>query len=606
MAQGVNDPPSAGTVSPTAGDSNTARLLEDAMKHFRAGRLEEAKAGFLEVQQVQPKSSGAVHFLGLIAHQEGDHRRAVELLEQAITMSDVVPFFHGNLAEVYRALGRHEEAISASRHALEMFPVYPEALNTLGAALYERGELDEAEKSLRRAIEFKPDMAPAHANLGNVLRAQGRLDRAVKSFEQAIRRDPKLPGAHLSLGSTLRVQGRLEDAVRAYRMGLELNPGDAKVWSNLGMALRGQGKVPEAMGCFEKAVELQPGLPDTHANLGTALLEQGQIEAALESYDRALRLRRPPRWSEAALNGVRFEQDSSLRRTTAAKLSHDIAQYRYLLDRGRLPEAFGNQVKGHEEVLAELDPATAGPVALTAAQLARISGSYNRLVHLAEAPALEGGPVDPNLDAEAVQEAYFEASPGVALADGLLTPEALAALWDFCLESTIWFDFERDDGALSAHLREGLHCGLLIQISDDLRRSFPRLLGDHPLRQVWAQKYGAAATDGTLGRDAAAVAVRLFITPDEANLAPDAPGLVVYRRALPDAGAEAEAGDPAALAALVEGSESLEIAYRQNRAVLFDAGLVYRTGAPGFADGYENRRIDMTFLFGRRGEAPGG
>ena len=154
MAQGVKSASPGANISPTAGDSNAVRLLEGAMKHFRAGRLQEAKTGFEELRRVQPASSGPVHFLGLIAHQEGDHKRAIELLEQAVSMSDVVPVFHGNLAEVYRSLGRHEEAIARSRRALEMFPVYPEALNTLGAALYERGELDEAETTLRRAIEF--------------------------------------------------------------------------------------------------------------------------------------------------------------------------------------------------------------------------------------------------------------------------------------------------------------------------------------------------------------------------------------------------------------------------------------------------------------------
>lgn len=607
MAQGVKDPSPAGTVSPTAGDSNSARLLEDAMKHFRAGRLEEAKAGFQDVQRVQPKSSGAVHFLGLIAHQEGDHKRAVELLEQAITMSDVVPFFHGNLAEVYRALGRHEDAIAASRHALEMFPVYPEALNTLGAALYERGELEEAETSLRRAIEFKPDMAAAHANLGNVLRAQGRLDRAVKSFEQAIRRDPKLPGTHLALGGTLRALGRLEEAVQAYRKGLDLDPRDAKVWSNLGMVLRSQDKMPDAMACFEKAVELQPGLADTHANLGTALLAQDRLEEAIESYDRALRIKRAPRWTGDASRGVLLDQDASLRLTTPAKLRHDLEQYRYLVGKGRLPEAFGEQIARHEEVLAELDPAATGRIVLSAAQRAKIAGSYNRMAHLAEGPALEPGPIEPGLDAEGIQDAYFETAPGMALVDGLLTPDALEALRDFCLESTIWFDFERDDGSLCAHLREGLGCGLLIQLAEDLRRTFPRVLADHGLRQMWARKYGGLPPDGALRHDAAAVCVKLWITPDAANLTPDAPGLVVYRRELPpEVGPEVGARDQAALVTLVEGSDKLEVPYRQNRAVLFNSNLVYGTGAPGFRDGYENRRIDITFLFGRRGEAAGG
>ena len=40
--------------------------------------------------------------------------------------------------------------------------------------------------------------------------------------------------------------------------------------------------------------------------------------------------------------------------------------------------------------------------------------------------------------------------------------------------------------------------------------------------------------------------------------------------------------------------------HRQNRAVIFDSDLFHQTDTIAFADGYLNRRINVTMLYGRR------
>ena len=87
MTQGVKSPAHAGAVSQPAGDHKLLRALNIAARHLRAGRLAESKAAYNEILRCNPGSSAAVHFLGLIAHQEGDHERAIELLEKSIEMA---------------------------------------------------------------------------------------------------------------------------------------------------------------------------------------------------------------------------------------------------------------------------------------------------------------------------------------------------------------------------------------------------------------------------------------------------------------------------------------------------------------------------------------
>jgi tetratricopeptide (TPR) repeat protein len=359
---------------------------------------------------------------------------------------------------------------------------------------------------------------------------------------------------------------------------------------------------------LQKAVALQPGLADAHTNLGTVYMVVGQMDKAVECYATALKLKRSPTWSPTG--GERGPRppgaglDRSFRFTTPAKLRHDIEQYRYLLGKKLLPAAFDEEIARYEEVMKEIG-STGGCTVLTIQQQSKIAGTYNKLVHLARAPALEASPLNPNLDVDAIETDYFTNAPGATYFDGLLRPEALEALRNFCLESTIWFDFEHEAGYLGAYLSGGFSNGLLFQIAEDLRQKFPNIFGDRPLRQMWAYKYDSRIGGIRHHADAAAVNVNFWITPDDANLDPDSGGLVVYTREAPlEWDFEKYNRDDEAILKFLEDSDSATFPYRQNRAVMFNSSLFHKTDEFRFKEGYENRRINITMLFGLRGDAP--
>jgi uncharacterized protein (TIGR02466 family) len=264
------------------------RQLNVANSHFHAGRLTEAKALYNEILRDHPGSGQVLHFLGLIAHIEGDHTRAIELLEAAIAQAGTIAFFHGNLAEVYRKIGRKREAAATCRRALELNPVYPEALNTLGAILCGDEELDEAECHLRRAIEFRPNFAEAHANLGNVYRAKGCYEMAVEAYERALRHSPRVVEFYAALGMALRRLGKGEEALAVYRSALEIAPNRSVLWGALGIVLQEQERLDEAIAAYRKALEIEPGFAGAWANLGLTLQSLGRLEEAIDAYRRAI------------------------------------------------------------------------------------------------------------------------------------------------------------------------------------------------------------------------------------------------------------------------------------------------------------------------------
>ncbi len=48
------------------------------------------------------------------------------------------------------------------------------------------------------------------------------------------------------------------------------------------------------------------------------------------------------------------------------------------------------------------------------------------------------------------------------------------------------------------------------------------------------------------------------------------------------------------------GAKSVTVPYRANRAVIFDSDLFHETDKIAFKEGYLNRRINVTLLYGRR------
>ena len=129
------------------------------------------------------------------------------------------------------------------------------------------------------------------------------------------------------------------------------------------------------------------------------------------------------------------------------------------------------------------------------------------------------------------------------------------------------------------------------------------IFGGHPLRYLWAFKYDSRMSGIQIHADEAAVNVNFWITPDEANRDPEHGGLVVWDKAAPlDWNFDRYNGDVAEprrfLAA--NGARSVTVPYRANRAVIFDSDLFHETDAIDFQDGYENRRINITLLYGRR------
>ena len=144
---------------------------------------------------------------------------------------------------------------------------------------------------------------------------------------------------------------------------------------------------------------------------------------------------------------------------------------------------------------------------------------------------------------------------------------------------------------------------ILFQIADDLRQNFPAIFKDHQLTQLWAYKYDSHLRGSSLHADFAAINVNFWITPDTANLNPASGGLVVYDVEAPLGwNFESYIRNPDRIRKFLTEHDSGKtvVPYGGNRTVLFNSRLFHETDTIEFKQGYENRRINVTWLFGNR------
>ncbi len=259
---------------PPQPETSPAEILRAGLQRHQAGQLDAAEAAY----RLLPDHPDALHLLGLIAFQRGQHDAAVESIARAVALRGDVAVFRNSLVSPLLALGRLDEAEAQARAALRLKPDLAEAQGNLGVVLRRLGRTDEAEASYRAALALKPDFLDALRNYGNLLSAQERFAEAVSCFDAALRLQPGHLPSEQALGSALHRLGRLDEAEASCRRALALAPADPAGHYHLGIVLYGLNRLAEAEACYRAVLRHQPDHQMAHYNLGHILLVTGRLD----------------------------------------------------------------------------------------------------------------------------------------------------------------------------------------------------------------------------------------------------------------------------------------------------------------------------------------
>jgi Tfp pilus assembly protein PilF len=442
---------------------------------------------------------------------------------------------------------RPREALSYLDAALTVCPGTPEALAHRALVLHAMGRSAEALVDLDRALALKPDQVEALNWRGMVLETLRRPAEALASLEAALTLDPRHAEALSNRGMAFKALNRAEEALKSLEKAAAIEPRNLAIQFNLGLVLREMGRCQEAVAAFQRVVAAAPGHVAAINNLGLALCESGRAAEAMALFRRQAELT----WTAGGASDAAMPEHQR---------QHDREQRDHLAGQGL--RAAGIYIVGGEKLNGRaVNPAGADMIAR-----------------------------------------WRAARPQIVVIDDLLTEEALAQLRRFCMDSTIWRK-SYANGYLGAIPESGFASPLLAQIAEELREAYEGIFGWHPLRYLWAFKCDGRQKGVNIHADFAAVNVNFWITPDEANLDAAHGGLVVWDVAAPlDWDFNRYNNDEAAIRGFLaeKSAKSLTVPYRANRAVIFDSDLFHETDTIAFKDGYANRRINITMLYGRR------
>ena len=332
-----------------SGPPRAALLLNEALAHHKAGRLQEAEEGYREILRADPDHAEANHLLGLAAFQAGRHGPASEHISRAIRSNTGQAQYHKNLGNALFEQGRLEEATAAFERAVALAPDFPEAQNNLATALRKGGRAGEARAALERVAAAHPEYESAHQNLGTLLLDEGKPEEALAAFGRVIALRPDRAEAHYFSGCARRDLGRTAEALAAFERAIKFKPDYPDAHNLRGATLQEKGRPEEALAAYERAIDLRPDFVDAHNNRGNALQALGRLEEALAAHGRAVALR--PDYPEAItslgnthLMGGRLEEAMEIYgRALAIDPDFGLANFNLslaLLLRGDLPAGF--------------------------------------------------------------------------------------------------------------------------------------------------------------------------------------------------------------------------------------------------------------------------
>lgn len=229
---------------------NIDLALTQAVDHHRAGRLNDAIAGYRTILAADPDNVAAL----------------------------------ANLGAALRARGAHQDAIAMLRRAVALMPEFAGAHLNLGNALANTGDLEAASQAFANAAKLDPASCEAYLNWGDALARMGADREAVAIYENGLRCMPDDARLLANLANSQLSLGNVADGLTRLERAAELRPEDATIRRNLANALRLAGQITLAVAILDELLARTPDDAEARCLRAFAHFSSGDFAAAWPDY----------------------------------------------------------------------------------------------------------------------------------------------------------------------------------------------------------------------------------------------------------------------------------------------------------------------------------
>lgn len=274
-------------------------------------KFEPANTLLSEIYEMEPTNEEIFIQKANIYSKQDDHKKAIDLLEQAIDLTE-------DPADVYSLLGMEylflEDYSNAKYNFMKCLEVDDQDYSALYNIIYCFDFLEEHEEAidyLNMFLNKNPYCEVAWHQVGKQYVDLKEYKKALSAFDFAIISDDRFVGAYLEKGKVLEKLGLINEALENYQMTLELEDPTSFALLRMGKCYDKLGNKELALKFYERCVHEDP------------LLDTGWI-AITDFYTRALDFQKALYYIKKALH---IDSENVLYWKRFAKINHRLNLY---------------------------------------------------------------------------------------------------------------------------------------------------------------------------------------------------------------------------------------------------------------------------------------
>ena len=489
----------------------------------------------------------------------------------------------------------------------------------------QEGKAEIAEKLYKKILDQAPDHINTKSNLGALYAQTGQTEKALNLLQSVIKTDPKHINANINLGVVFNRLAEYHKAIDCNKRILKADPNYDEAYNNIAINYQQLGENDLAKSNFYKAIEINPNHVRAYNNLGTLFGELGEYEEATKVFKKALKIN--PNFFKAQANlsntyinlpdKIEFSVNESYKALnmhhTVSKvytnsvplfrLKHDVQQSEYLKLKGYKINGLNEFNEIGKEILNRNENKEPNKNIFLKDNETNALLPFYKTQHIYKANKIPEDCLNSKNNWNQVESEYLNSDKQIMYIDNFLSQESIKEIREFCLASKVWVH-QYDKKYLGAFADSGFISPLHLKIRKELQKKMPNLFGKYNSGKFWGFKYDTTLGDGIgIHADFAQLNLNFWITPDEYNNDKNKGGLKVYDAPAPENWSfhKYNSGATEIFRFLEEKKANCKtIPYKFNRAVLFNSAYFHETDNIDFKDGYESRRINITYLFGTR------
>ena len=255
--------------------SQIVRLEPDNIDdHLLLGRLYiidkdyvKAEGEFKSARKIQPDSEEAVINLAYLYNEEGDNKKAVEIL-QSLPDAQRSGKLYAVLGYTFEQQKDYKQAITAYKRAIDIDKDNLDAQRGLANSLLGDNQIDAALDQYKQVADSDPQDAQAYLRMSEIYRREGKYTEAMatlKKAESLVQDSLEVPYNEALIDEA---QGKFDDAIQILQDLITKNQKPAANYSNsernnrsvflerLGSIYRETGRDQLAIETFRKMIEL--------------------------------------------------------------------------------------------------------------------------------------------------------------------------------------------------------------------------------------------------------------------------------------------------------------------------------------------------------------